>query len=317
MKQSDPPSIVRTAFCSLILALTACGDDATDELGISPPMPAAEATDPRYVREYVYLTERAGQPLVVPFSFRSVERGDSIERTARAELAHGSTWDGFVDERWHTIRESGVWRVLPIGDLRMTVGGPTEVEALWYRRGERNLRLQMEQPLSGWHQASSARYRLMRGQLRLGPERTSGFVLESLQVHATGRAGRDSDLLFLSAGDSLVLVLGETLSREGAAGRGFAWAWTPASETGWERAEVRWLELRAFEEARRDIPLHWSFRVPEAAIHGEVSALGMESRVGVDRPGRRAVEIRYTVEGWIEVGEARSPVIGVVTHIQE
>jgi hypothetical protein len=158
---------------------------------------------------------------------------------------------------------------------------------------------------------------LIRGQLHLGAERTSGLVLESLQVHAPGRVGRDSDLLFLTSGDTLALVLGETLSREGVAGRGFAWAWRPGGEQAWERAEVRWLELRAFEEARRDIPLHWSFRVPEAAIHGEVSALGMEPRVGAERPGRRPVEIRYTVEGWIEVGEARSPVIGVITHIQE
>jgi hypothetical protein len=300
-----------------VALLAACGDDTVEEPRLTLPAAAADTAASRYLREYVYLGSRGGSPLVVPFSFRSVEHGDSIARSARAQLAHGATWDSFLDESWSTLRESGVWRVLPIGDLRLAVGGPAEVEALWYQRGERSLRLQLEQPLSGWHQANAARYRLLRGQLALGPERTTGMILESLQVQPAGRVPRDSDLLFLTAGDSLALVLGETLSREGSAGRGFAWSWTRRSEQGWGRAEVRWLELRAFEEARRDIPLHWSFRVPEAAIHGEVSALGMEARVGAERPGRRAVEIRYTVEGWVEIGEARSPVVGVITHIQE
>jgi hypothetical protein len=300
---------------ALLLLQSGCG-------GETPPPPGAAATAPdtlapRYQREFLFLGSRGGSPLVAPFVFRSVQREDEIERSARAGLAHGDTWDTFFDETWTSSVESGVWRVLPHGDLRLAVGGPAEVEAFWYQRGDRRLRMEIQAPISDWQQGNTLRYRLNSGRLRLGAESTAGIILESLHIQRPGDGARDSDLLFLSAGDSLRLVLGESLAREGEGIRGFATSWTGSVERSWERAEVRWLELRAFDEARRDIPLHWSFRIPEAGIHGEVSALGMAPKVGMDRPGRRAVEIRYTVEGWIEIGEARSAVIGVVRHIQQ
>jgi hypothetical protein len=314
---ANPRFLPGSALLVLLAAVAACGGDAVEEPAPPVAEPVTDTLSSRYHREYLYLGERGGSPLVVSFSFRAVERGDSIHRTARAELAHGETWDSFLDEEWWTLRESGVWRILPHGDLRLAVGGPAELEALWFQRGERALRLQIDEPVSGWHQANAARYRLATGRLLRGAERTPGLILESLQVSSPRRARRDADLLFLTAGDSLTLVLGETLPRDATGGGGFAWTHGTAGEQSWGQAEVRWIERRALEEARRDIPLHWSFRVPEAAIHGEVSAIGMETHVGPERPGRRAVEIRYTVEGWIEVGESRSAVMGVVKHIQE
>jgi len=303
------------AAAILLLLLTGCGADDPAPTGAGASEPDTLA--PRYHREFVFLGSRDGAPLVAPFVFRSIQREEEIERNARAGLAHGDTWDAFFDETWTSSLESGVWRVLPHGDLRLAVGGPAEVEAFWYQRGDRRLRMEIAAPLSEWHQGNTLRYRLNTGQLRLGAETTSGIVLESLQVRQPGDGARDSDLLFLTAGDSLRVVIGESLAREGEGIRGFASSWTGSGERSWDRAEVRWLELRALEEARRDIPLHWSFRIPEAGIHGEVSALGMAPKVGMERPGRRAVEIHYTVEGWIEIGEARSPVIGVVRHVQQ
>lgn len=303
-----------------LLAVAACERAGAPAAESGSGVGAPDATQPRYLREYVHLAERAEAPLVVPIAFRAVERGEEIDRTVRGWLAHGATWDAFLEESWPTPRTSGVWRVLPRGDLRLAVGGATDVEALWYRRGERNLRLRLNRPLSGWQQGNAVRFRLLESSVQLGPEVVPGVVLETLQVHRPAggpREARDTDWLFLTAGDTLRLVIGEAPGGEDGAGRGFAWISRGQVERGWDRAEIRWVELRSYEEARRDVPLQWSFRVPEAGIQGEVSALGMHVAVGPERPGRRAVEARYTVEGWVEVEGQRGAVIGFVRHVQE
>jgi hypothetical protein len=311
----------RSAAILLVLCLPgvagSCGQEGREQSAAIAAAAPSDELAPRYLRDYLYLGERNGAPLVVPFAFRAIERGDSIERTARGGLAHGETWDPFIDETWSTQRESGVWRILPHGELRMAVGGPADLEAFWFQRGERSLRLELERPLSAWHEGNATRYRLIAGRLRLGAESTRGVILESLQVRRPGAGARDSDVIFVTSGDSIRLLIGESPQRERQPSRGFAIGWLPQGERSWERAEIRWLERRAFDEARRDIPLHWRFQIPEAGIMGEVSALGMDARAGRESPGRRAVEIHYTVEGWIEIDQIRSPIIGVVRHVQE
>jgi len=302
----------------LLLLATSCRAEPGDGAGGAGTSAAADTAMVRYQREYVFLGVRGESPLVAPLVFRSVLRGDSIERFAHAGLAHGPTWDPYLDLSWSSHRSSGVWRVLPHGDLRVAVGGPAEVEGFWFHQGDRNLRLELTRPVSGWNQGNTARFRLVSGRLRLGPESTPGVVLESLQILRPGQARRDSDWLFLTSGDTLRMVLAESQPRTaGAQARGFAWAWLPGGERAWERAEVRWLEVRSYDDARRDIPLQWSFRAPEGGLQGEVSAMGMDPRVGPERPGRRAVEVRYTVEGWVEIDGRRSAVLGTVRHVQE
>src|SRR5690606_19680432 len=117
------------------------------------------------------------------------------------------------------------------------------------------------------------------------------------------------------AGDSLQLVIGESVSDEGPR-QGFAWVRSGDSERTWADGEVRWLEVRSLQDARRDIPQKWTFRVPGARIEGEVSALGHDAVVGPERGARRAVEVRYTVTGWVSVDGERRDVRGTIRHSQ-
>jgi hypothetical protein len=97
----------------------------------------------------------------------------------------------------------------------------------------------------------------------------------------------------------------------------FAWTRTPLEERSWESAEIRWLGVRAFEEARRDVPIRWSLRIPEGDIRGEIDAVGHDAVLGPEREGRRAVEIRFTVTGWVEFGNERVDVAGMIRHTQQ
>lgn len=314
----SPWAGLRLARAGLLVAsLVACADPAD-------PTPAGADADsvrvarPLYTREYVFVGERADAPLVVPFAFRASDTGSALERTARGWLAHAATWDPFLTEAWSTPRASGVWRIVPRGPLSLVADGPLDLSALWFEHGDRRLRLDLRAPLSGWTQGDDARYRFRDARLQLGPESVPGTVVEGLRIRRppTGRARDDDDWLFLVSGDSLRLLVAEASGGERSARRTLAGAIRGEAESWWDDAQVRWVEMRPLEEARRDVPLRWSFSVPAAGIHGEVVALGYNIQLGEERGGQRAVELRYTVEGWVEIDGARSPVIGTIRHNQ-
>jgi hypothetical protein len=288
------------------------------------PAVAADTAAPtiRYIREFVFVGERDGVPIAVPFLFGATERGSGyLQREATASLAHGGEWDNFLEDGWAAPAVGGVWKVLPRGDLRVIAGGTSEVEALLFRRGDRSLRVTTDILRASWAPRDEFQYRLFEGSLGLAGRPLRGSVLEVYRVQrtVTGSAipGGAQDWLFASDGSSVHVVLAEAIGPELDPGKTFAWVVTPEGERSWDRAEVRWTQMRAVEQARRDAPVAWSFRVPGTDIHGEVFALGADLQVGPDRPGRRALQQRHNVEGWIEIDGERVRVFGLLRHSQE
>jgi hypothetical protein len=196
----------------------------------------------------------------------------------------------------------------------------TEIETLRFARGDRHLRLELDSLLTGWNQEGETRFRLIKGNLDVGPESFSGPVLEVMRVEQTlddgWPPGQDFDVVFLTSGDSLQLVVAETLAGAGE-GQRYAWLRTPAEVRAWKEGEIRWLDVRSYDEARRDIPTRWSIRVPAADVVGELEAVGFDSALGPERGGRKAIEIRYTVRGWIEIQGSRRSVTGTIRHTQQ
>jgi hypothetical protein len=308
------------AFAAAVV-LSACG---APENTAADTAAAAEAIRARslfrYNREYIFVGPGDGNPIVVPFTFRSVERGDDLERTVQAWLARGGTWERFLDEGNRTSAAGGVWRVVPHEGLRVAVGGPSEVESFHYELGERRLRLELEDPITDWSQGAESRFRLLNGWLSVGAETVPGPVLELLRVERTlddgWPPGEDYDWLFVTSGDSIQLVVAETIGTEGPEAQ-YAWTRLPEGERMWPEAEVRWLEMSPYEEARRDIPRAWTFRIPSAGIEGELQAAGFDALLGPERAGRRAVEIRFTVNGWVDIQGDRREVAGMIRHTQQ
>jgi hypothetical protein len=305
---------------AVLLATAGCGGGGESPGQAEGADTAAEGALYRYHREYVFVSARGESPLVVPLAFRATDRGSELERGARGWLARGGTWDRFLDESGITSRAGGVWRVVPQGDLRITAGGPAELETIRFQRGERRLRIEFENPITAWNQGGDTRFRLLAGRLSIGAETLSGPMLEILRVERTLEdgwpAGQDFDAMFLTSGDSIQVVLAERLGgSEGEAG--YAWTRSASGEREWDRAEIRWLEMRPYQEARRDIPRRWSFRIPSADLEGEVEAAGFDALLGPERAGRRAVEVRFTVQGWVEMRGERRSVTGMVRHTQQ
>lgn len=311
----------RALITALAISLSACGGGSD---GSEESVSTGDSDQPvplfRYSRDFVFVAPSNDGPLVVPFEFSARERGDEIERGTRAWLARGSVWDRFLDDTMETTAAGGVWRPVPTTDLRLTVGGAAQIESFNFQRGDRQLRLELDSPLSDWQQGDETRFRLLRGRVIIGTEVVSGPVLELLRSESIledGWApGQDFDAVFLSTGDTIQLVIVETLSGDGE-GDGYAWIRTPSGERTWDDGELRWLEIRAYDEARRDIPIRWTFRVPGADVTGELTAQGYDAILGPERGGRRAIELRYSVSGSIEVGGVRRNVVGAIRHTQQ
>jgi hypothetical protein len=271
----------------------------------------------RYNREYIFVSAGGDPPVIAPFSLSAIDNGVELERQSQGWLARGATWDRFLDESAVTSRVGGVWRVVPQGDLRVIAGGIAEVEGLRFTRAERRLRLDLDDPVSDWNQGGETRFRLLDGRLFVGSEAISGPVLEILRVERMTEDGwpppEELDAFFLTSGDSLQLVLAESNAEAEPA---YAWLRTSEGDQSWAGGEVTRLETRPLDDARRDIPVRWSFQLNEVGLIGEVEASGFDAVLGPERGGRRAVEVRYSVVGWLEVEDARWPVTGMIRHIQ-
>ena len=309
------------AVCAAALGavLAGCGPGETGE-------PVDEGTTPaeagwRYERGITFLAWNDAT-LAAPFAFRVRPTGERHEREMRAWLARGETWDPFIDVSWSSAPTGGVWRVVPHGELRIAAGGPG-LEALWYDSGGRRLRLELGEPRSTWQGGDRKRFRLLDGALTVGSETVAGLVVEELQVVAapTGGAGApttayDRFVLVDESGFRLYLLHERVAGEPSAGAESTSWAYVGGGEDAYQEARVEWAEVRPLEEARRDIPLHWRFESAEAGVTGEVTAVGYHTTVGAERGGRRAVEVRYSVEGWVETGGERVEVRGVVRHEQ-
>jgi hypothetical protein len=304
------------ALCILLPGCPSAPDSAGESETVIQETAAART---QYVREIVFIGRSSDTLVVVPFSFttETTESG-ATNRSMAAWLGRGERWERFLHDEWVESPGIGVWRILPRRDLRLLAGGPAEIEALIYRRGERSLRLSLEDTTSGWLRAGDGRYRTLRASLSLGGESLPGTVLESLRTEG-GRPAlrrREMDRLFLTDGRELRLLLTEGMA-EGATDRSYAWGLGMPGERSWDQAQVRWLETRTIQAARREIPTRWSFTIPEGGISGEVEAAGFDAQIGGEGPIRRPVAARYAVEGWMEVNGVRRNVFGVLWHAQE
>jgi hypothetical protein len=298
--------------------LAACGDRAPPE---GAPADAAADVAPeatRYSREYLFVGRRDAQPFAAVLAFTAVPREERLQRTARGWLALGSEWDRFLDDQWSSSAVGGVWRLVPREELRLLVGRGDEIQTLDFRRGDRVLRLHPGQAVASWEQRDEHRLSVRRGTLELAGQRLPGFVVETLLVEAPGsplrQQGATYDRAVLTDGDQRLWVIAE--GAEGGGSKRIARGIVAGNPLSWDSAELRWVHVRPEEQARRDVPVHWSVRIPEAGLEGEVVSVGFHSELGPDRPGRRTVEMYHTVEGWLGFGEERIEVVGVIRHVQ-
>ena len=128
---------------------------------------------------------------------------------------------------------------------------------------------------------------------------------------AASGEGEELQILLVGGGD---LVLLHSHEKESAGERNSGWMQRDGEVRTWASGTLRPLGERILPEARRGIPRGWRFDVPTLGASATLHATGFISEIGAERTGRRGVEVRYTLEGWLTLDGSRVPVRGAALY---
>src|SRR6185295_2216289 len=119
-----------------------------------------------------------------------------------------------------------------------------------------------------------------------------------------------------TAGDSVQVFLSGT-GPKGSVGPFEGWGrLKDQSEIPWRDMTVSWVETRAFEPARREVPVKWSFAAGNGEMAGDLEAKGSHIEAGEGEGPLLPLDGLFEVSGTLRIGDADYPVRGVVRHVQ-
>jgi hypothetical protein len=315
--------IARTLSAVLLLALVlvSCSREPAEAPASEPEAAADTATAESFQgrifeRSIVFLTPRRDSLLMVPWLLTAHTVPGGVRRDVRGLLARADTWEAFLSESWETPPTRTPWRLLPSTQMRLIVGDGDRVEEILFDEGLRQLEVALAEPLAEWSGQRGETVRLLRGSLVLAATRVPGLVLDLSRGRAA-REGAGGDWAVLVDGDSLRLVLHAAQFLEpGSTGAFRSWALLGEQELEWPSVTVTWTETRAFERARRDVPVQWSATSSTGDLSVELTVRNAEIQAGEGEGPQLPVDALFDVEGTVRMGENVYPVRGLLRHTQ-
>jgi hypothetical protein len=79
---------------------------------------------------------------------------------------------------------------------------------------------------------------------------------------------------------------------------------------------LSWAETRAFERARREVPVRWRVRAADGEMEAELVQQTANIEAGAGAGPLLPVDALFEVAGTLRVGEATYPVRGMIRHVQ-
>ena len=320
----DPTKTIWTLLSLLLVAgLTgaACTADSPPESEGTESL-GAEATDAtvlhgrEYERYVVFMTSRGDSTLVVPWLFSSQAVPGVVQRETRGWLARGGSWEPFHSDAWETSPSRAPWRILPHGPVRLIVGPGDALDGVIYESGARLLEVHPGELLVEWRGQRGETYRAQEGVALLSNQRVDGVIMDLARARAAGDPV-PGDWLFLVSGDSLHLFVDSPDGgTTGASASYRGWAQLDLRQFQWPQILVEWEEVRAFEPARRDVPVRWSIASTDGEMEGMLVIQSSNMEVGTGEGPILPVDAFFEVEGSIRVEGGEYPVRGLVRHIQ-
>ena len=320
MSAPFPHTSVR-AVLPLLAILGACIDvparPADPEDG---PEPDSAPTETRFQgqmfeRNVVFLTPRSDSLILVPWLLAARTRPGGVDRTARGYLARSGAWEPFLYETWSDEPTRTPWRVVPRGGMRLVVGEGDVLTRLIFEEGPRQLEVTLDEDLVDWGGQRGESFRLLEGSVILANQRVPGLVLDMSRAYRTSEA--PGGWALLASGDSLQAVLHSPLPRDpGAAGAWRGWARLGFRSLQWTAVTVDWSETRAFERARRDIPVSWDLSSADRDLEGSLQVDAVHVEAGEGDGPQLPVEALFQVSGTLRVEGGAFPVRGFFHHVQ-
>lgn len=312
----------------LVLAglVPACGDDVPLPLPDERPAPEAapDAEPPAEVeapvsleRAVVFLAQETDPTLSVPWTFRTRRAGDQERRLRGAWLARAGSWEALTTEEEEGPATRGPWRILPGRTIRLLMGPVDALERLVLRTPTRQAEAAPGMLLSEWSGPSGEIVRLHRGTFELPGEEREGFILD-LTLPAREEDLTPPDWIFVHGGAEFQAAFLETspVADPRSPGRFRAWTRVAVREAVWPEIRVEWDEIRAFEDARRDIPVRWTLSSPGLELEGELEAEGSHLTAGGGEGPILPLDGFFQVRGEVRVEGEAFAVIGLLHHRQ-
>ncbi len=317
----DPTvSLFRTSLL-LLLFLGACApaeefQDANPTTGEESAPENRNFQGTSYERTIVFLTAQGDSTLLVPWSFSARTRADGVDREIRGWLARSDTWEAFLTEQWETPPSRSAWRILPRGSVRLVIGLGEALEGIIFQDGVRSLEVIPGDLLVEWSGLRAQTFRVQEGSMLLSDLSVEGSLLDMSRAWAIG-ADPPGDWGFLISGDSLQVVMEDLAPQDVAQGGSFSfWARVEFTERQYQGIQMVWSEARAFEAARREVPVRWEVQAPEQEIEGTLEVVAPYLEAGEGEGPMLPVEGLFQVEGTLTLDGRDFPVRGFIRHSQ-
>ena len=302
--------------------VAACGgaepvDDAGD-VSTTAPAPTEDLPDTgrTYERALVFLGTDTDSALVVPWVLGVRSGGPMVERRARGWLLRGDVWDPFHDDRWETPPMRAPWRPLPHGALRIQVGDGGGLDGISFVDEARRLDLSLDSVRASWTGRRGEAFRFLHGSLVLAELVVPGLVVDLARA-VDAAEGPSGDWIVLASGDSLQAVV-HTPLREGHDRPGAWRGWVHAAfrDIPITDMTVEWSAVRAFEAARRDVPVGWTVRSADRTVEGRLEARSFHLVAGEGDGPLLPVDGLFDVVGTLEFEGVEYVVRGLLRHTQ-
>lgn len=308
-------------LAAAVLAPGACSDEPVREAPDPPgETPAGDEAAPAlegrtFERHLVLLSAADDTLLAIPWLLSARVRPGGVDRSARGLVLHGTEWETVFEDDWTDPPTPVPWRVLPRGGMRILVGPGDALERIVYEDGVRQVELALGGTLTEWSGPRGGSYRLLEGSALLAGRAFDGVVLD-----VSRSAGPDDpvhgDWAFLVSGDSLQVVLHSPRRAAPGSGAWRGWARLDFRILRWPVLTLEWPEVRAYERARRDVPVAWRVSSPGDEVTGDLEAGGVRIEAGEGEGPQLPVWGLFGVRGTLTVEGGAYPVVGLLRHTQ-
>jgi hypothetical protein len=189
------------------------------------------------------------------------------------------------------------------------------LQAIIFESGPKRLEVDVGATRSQWTGSQGETYLVADGAAVLSERRVPGIVLD-LARQRRGDNTPPGDWMFLTSGDSVQVVLSGT-GPKGGVGPFEGWGrMKNGSEIPWRDLTVSWVETRAFEPSRREVPVRWSFAAGDGQMAADLEARASHIEAGEGDGPLLPVDALFEVSGTLRIGDSDFPVRGLVRHVQ-
>lgn len=313
-------------LCLVLLSLSGCAPepDPGEEIA-EPPAPATSripATPDEgelvFDREFAFLPFDVESRIIVSWFFRSRVTAAGVHQELTASLAQDGEWAVLAEETADARATRSPWRILPGSTVRLLVGPEDRVESLLLRTPPREFETVLGNLVTEWADPGNETVRVYQGHTIFPAGPVEGLVIEISRRWEPDAGSVPGDWVFLHSGPTLQFFMeGEGRSED---------LQTPIPYQGWSRRsfrdvvwpdlEVRWMEVRAFEPARRNVPVRWQLATRGSEVSGTWESVSSHLTAGPSEGPILPLLGLFEVSGTLEIQGEELPVVGLIRHVQ-